>query len=300
MQCFAESTARPTWFLKRFDAGKRNLGGNNRVQSLSEIAVGRTPGPRGSPWTRPSSDQGTTTQQEMPTYLRTSTRWWTAAVVCGVLPFQAAARTALEDARDRQDGAALDRSIVELRAASTNGQPQALYQLATAYSYAAEVAIEVKDKAKAETLAESGIDAIKNALRTRENSSEYHRLLGELCGQVIPANPIAGALKYGSCARDEINKALELDSKNALAYVSRGVGNYYLPAALGGSLDAAVKDFDAAIALNPQLDEAYLWKGIALRKNKQLAAARTALETAWKLNPNRIWIKQQLDKTPAN
>jgi tetratricopeptide (TPR) repeat protein len=236
----------------------------------------------------------------MLTYTRTSTRWWIAAAVCGVLPFQASARTPLEDARDRQDGAALDRSIVELRAASANGQPQALYQLATAYSYAAEVAIEVKDKAKAETLAESGIDAIKNALRTRENSSEYHRLLGELCGQVIPANPIAGALKYGSCARDEINKALELDSKNALAYVSRGVGNYYLPAALGGSLDAAVKDFDAAIALNPQLDEAYLWKGIALRKNKQLAAARTALETAWKLNPNRIWIKQQLDKTPAN
>jgi tetratricopeptide (TPR) repeat protein len=236
----------------------------------------------------------------MLTYTRTSPRWWIAAAVCGVLPFQASARTALEDARDRQDGAALDRSIVELRAASANGQPQALYQLATAYSYAAEVAIEVKDKAKAETLAESGIDAIKNALSARENSSEYHRLLGELCGQVIPANPIAGALKYGSCARDEINKALELDSKNALAYVSRGVGNYYLPAALGGSLDAAVKDFDAAIALNPQLDEAYLWKGIALRKNKQLAAARTALETAWKLNPNRIWIKQQLDKTPAN
>ena len=236
----------------------------------------------------------------MLTYTRTSTRWWIAAAVCGVLPFQASARTPLEDARDRQDGAALDRSIAELRAASANGQPQALYQLATAYSYAAEVAIEVKDKAKAETLAESGIDAIKNALRTRENSSEYHRLLGELCGQVIPANPIAGALKYGSCARDEIDKALELDNKNALAYVSRGVGNYYLPPALGGSLDAAVKDFDAAIALNPQLDEAYLWKGIALRKNKQLAAARTALETAWKLNPNRIWIKQQLDKTPAN
>jgi tetratricopeptide (TPR) repeat protein len=227
-------------------------------------------------------------------------RWWIAVMVCGVLPFQAAARTALEDARDREDGAALDRSISELRAASASGQPEALYQLATAYSYAAEVAIELKDKGKAESLAESGIDAIKNALRAKENSSDYHRLLGELCGQVIPANPLAGALKYGGCARDEINKALELDSKNALAYVSRGVGNYYLPEQLGGSLDAAVKDFDKAIALNPRLDEAYLWKGIALRKSKQLVAAREALETAWKLNPNRIWIKQQLDKTPAN
>jgi tetratricopeptide (TPR) repeat protein len=227
-------------------------------------------------------------------------RWWIAAVFCALLPFHAAARTALEDARDRQDGAALDRSITELRAASANGQPQAFYQLAMAYSYAAEVAIEVKDKAKAEALAESGIEAIKNALRVQENSSEYHRLLGELCGQVIPANPLAGALKYGSCARDEISKALELDNKNALAYVSRGVGNYYLPPTFGGSVEAAVRDFDKAIALNPQLEEAYLWKGIALRKSKQLVAAREALETAWKLNPNRIWIKQQLDKTPAN
>jgi tetratricopeptide (TPR) repeat protein len=235
-----------------------------------------------------------------PSYNTTRMRWWIAAALCSALPFQAAARTALEDARDRQDLAALDRSIGELKAASANGQPQAFYQLATAYSYAAEVAIEVKDKAKAEALAESGIDAIKNALRAQDNSSEYHRLLGELCGQVLPANPMAGALKYGPCARDEINRALELDNKNALAYVSRGVGNYYLPPQLGGSLEDAIKDFDRAIALNPRLDEAYLWKGIALRKNKQLAAAREALETAWKLNPNRIWIKQQLDKTPAN
>src|SRR5271170_4841447 len=126
-------------------------------------------------------------------HLGTKTRvcWWIVAAVCGVLPFQGAARTALEDARDRQDGAALDRSIAELRAVSSNGPPQAFYQLATAYSYAAEVAIEVKDKAKAETLAESGIDAIKSALRLRDSSSEYHRLLGELCGQVIPANPLA-------------------------------------------------------------------------------------------------------------
>lgn len=239
-------------------------------------------------------------QMHSPSYHRTRMCWWIAAAVCGVLPLQASGRTALEDARDRQDGAALDRSIAELRTASANGQPQTFYQLATAYSYAAEVAIEMKDKPKGEALAESGIDAIKNALRSQENSSEYHRLLGELCGQVIPANPIAGALKYGGCARDEISKAIELDDKNALAYVSRGVGNYYLPTQLGGSIEAAIKDFDKAIALNPQLDEAYLWKGIALRKSKQLAAAREALETAWKLNPNRVWIKQQLDKTPAN
>jgi tetratricopeptide (TPR) repeat protein len=205
----------------------------------------------------------------------------------------------LEKARDAQDRSALDRYIADLQKSAQSNQAAALYALAKAYSYAAEVAIEVKDKAKAETFAETGIEAMKKALESAPNNAEYHRLLGELCGQVIPANPLMGALKYGQCARDEINKALDLDSKNALAYVSRGVGNYYLPPQFGGSIEAAIKDFDKAISLNPKLAEAYLWKGIALRKANQRAAARESLETALKLNPDSLWTKQQLEKTPA-
>ena len=71
--------------------------------------------------------------------------------------------------------------------------------------------------------------------------AEHHRILGTLCGQVIPANVLAG-LKYGRCALDSVNKAVELDQKSAIAYVSRGVGNYYLPAAFGGGPDVAIKD----------------------------------------------------------
>jgi len=205
----------------------------------------------------------------------------------------------LARARDSQDRAGLDRYIAELQKSAQSTQAAALYALATAYSYAAEVSIEVKDKAKAESFAEDGIEAMKKALESSPNNAEYHRLLGELCGQVIPANPIMGALKYGQCARDEINKAIDLDSKNALAYVSRGVGNYYLPPQFGGSVDAAIKDFDKAISLDPNLAQAYLWKGIALRKANQRAAARQSLETALKLNPNSLWTKQQLEKTPA-
>jgi tetratricopeptide (TPR) repeat protein len=210
------------------------------------------------------------------------------------------AQSDLQHARDTQDRAALDRFISELEPAAAGNQPQALYFLSTGYSYAAEVSIELKDKSKAESYAEAGVAAMKKAISTAPNNAEYHRLLGELCGQVIPANALMGALQYGSCARDEINRALELDPKNALAYVSRGVGNYYLPPQLGGSIESALKDFDKAISLDPRLDEAYLWKGIALRKSNQNAAARQALETAARLNPNRIWIKQQLDKTPAH
>ena len=220
--------------------------------------------------------------------------------VCGALLLSATVtNNDLQRARDAQDRAALDGYIAELQKSAQSAKAAALYELATAYSYAAEVSIEVKDKAKAEGFAEAGIEAMKKALEANPNNAEYHRLLGELCGQVIPANALMGALKYGQCARDEINKAIELDSKNGLAYVSRGVGNYYLPPQFGGSIDEAIKDFDKAISLDPKLAEAYLWKGIALRKANQRAAARQSLETALKLNPNSLWTKQQLEKTPA-
>jgi tetratricopeptide (TPR) repeat protein len=201
----------------------------------------------------------------------------------------------LVSARDHQDLAAIERVISQSQPSS----PDARYKLALAYSYGAEVAIEKRDKKKAESLAESGLEIAKKIVSEKNDNPEYHRLLGALCGQVIPANPLMGTLKYGQCARDEINKAIQLDDKFALAYVSRGVGNSYLPGSMGGGAEVALKDFDKAIALKPDLAEAYLWKGVTLRKANRNAEARQALEHALKLSPDRVWAKEQLDKTPA-
>ncbi len=204
-------------------------------------------------------------------------------------------------ARDSQDLTSLDNIISQYKhAAEANPKSsEAQYKLALAYSYAAEVALELKDKKRSETYAEDAINPIRSALAINGSDSEYHRLYGQICGQIIPANPFLGALKYGPCARDEINKALELDNKLAMAYVSRGVGNYYLPAQMGGGVDMALKDFDRAIAINPRLAEAYLWKGIALRKAGRNAESRQALERALQLDPDRLWAKQELAKVPA-
>jgi Flp pilus assembly protein TadD len=60
-----------------------------------------------------------------------------------------------------------------------------------------------------------------------------------------------------------------------------------------------VKDFDKALSLDPKLPEAYLWKGVALRKANRPAEARKALEAAIQLDPNRLWAKQELSKIPA-
>jgi tetratricopeptide (TPR) repeat protein len=107
------------------------------------------------------------------------------------------------------------------------------------------------------------------------------------------------ALKYGNCALTAVNKAIELDPKSSMAFLSHGVGNYYLPPALGGGMEAAVKDFRKAIELNSKNADAWLWLGIALRRANQPEEARKAIAQSVELNPNRVWAKQQLDKTPA-
>ena len=160
--------------------------------------------------------------------------------------------------------------------------------------------MELRDKRKSEAYAEAGMEFAQKATASKAINAEYHRLLGELCGQVIPANPIFGALKYGQCAKDEIDKAIQLDGKLALAFVSRGVGNFYLPSSMGGGLDIALKDFDKALSIDPKLSEAYLWKGVTLRKANRNAEARQAFQKALEIDPQRMWAKQQLDKTPAS
>lgn len=222
--------------------------------------------------------------------------------IAGSALFGAASPAELAIARDHQDLNALNGFISQYQqAAAANPQcTDCLYKLALADSFAAEVTMELRDKRKSEAFAEAGMDVAQKLVASKGSNAEYHRLLGELCGQVIPANPIFGALKYGQCAHDEIDKAIQLDSRLALAYVSRGVGNYYLPASMGGGVDIALRDFDKALSLDPTLSEAYLWKGVTLRKANRNSEARQALQKALEINPQRMWTKQQLDKTPAS
>jgi tetratricopeptide (TPR) repeat protein len=211
-----------------------------------------------------------------------------------------AAGTGIEAARDRQDRAALDKSVAELAAVAgkSPNDAEAQYRLALASSYLAEVALELKDKNQAQRAAESGIQAAEKAITLKPEVAEYHRVLGTLCGQVIPANVLAG-LGYGKRARDAVNKALELDPKSAKAYLARGIGNYYLPPAFGGGTEPAIADFRKSLEFDAKSAEANLWLGLGLRKARQNAEARKAFERSLELNPNRIWTRQQLEKTPA-
>ncbi len=190
----------------------------------------------------------------------------------------------------------LDRLAAQAQTKANDAAAQ--YRFALAESYVAEVAIEVRDKNAAHTAAEAGIEAAKRAVALKGDAAEYHRLLGTLCGQAISANVLQG-MKYGHCAQDEVNKAVQMDPKASVNYLARGVGNYYLPSTFGGGIDLAIKDFQKAIELDPQSCEAHLWLGLALRKQSKNAESRKEFQKALELNPARVWAKQQLDKTPA-
>jgi tetratricopeptide (TPR) repeat protein len=211
----------------------------------------------------------------------------------------AAAPSPLEMARDKQDRAALTELAAQANAAAakTPNDPEAQYRAALANSYLAEVAIELRDRKAGRQIAEQGIKFAEKAVAVKPANAEYYRLLGTLYGQAV--TDIMSGLTYGPKAKEAINKAVEKAPKTSMMYVARGVGNYYVPAQLGGGAKLSIPDFQKAIELDPANAEAYLWLGLSLRKENRDAEARQAFTKSLELNPNRIWTKQQLEKTPA-
>lgn len=212
---------------------------------------------------------------------------------------QSAQPSPLDAARDRQDRPGLERLMNEAcgKAAGAQGDYDAQMQCALASSYVAEVDQEQRDKKSAQQAAQHGIQAASKAVTLRPQSGEAYRVLGMLYGQSIV--DLVSGLSNGPKAKDAINKAVSLAPKSSGVYVARGVGNYYLPSQLGGGAEVAIADFRKAIELDARNTDAYLWLGLALRKENKDPEARQAFSKALQLDPNRVWAKQQLDKTPA-
>ena len=204
-----------------------------------------------------------------------------------------------QQALNGQDRAGLEKLAAQSGAAAAKQQDDFSLQMEAAlqHSLLAQLGIELGDKGLGRRAAESGMTPARRAIELKPNDAEAHRLLGTLCGQIIPANILAG-MKYGRCAMDEVKRAIELNPKSSNAWLSRGVGNYYLPEAFGGGVKLAIGDFEKAIQLDAKSAEAHLWLGIALRKAQRFPEARKALARSIELNPQRKWSKQQLEKIP--
>jgi tetratricopeptide (TPR) repeat protein len=210
-----------------------------------------------------------------------------------------AASTPLEQARDKQDKAALQKLVDEAAGAAAKAPNDADAQLrgALACSYMAEVLIEQRERKPARAVAEQGMKLAEKAVALKPTVADGYRVLGTLYGQGI--TDVMSGLSYGPKAKSAIAKAMELAPKSPMVWVAQGVGNYYLPSALGGGPANAIVSLRKAIEIDPKNAEAWMWLGVSLRKDGKDAEARQAFTKSLQLNPNRVWVKQQLDKTPT-
>jgi TolB-like protein/Flp pilus assembly protein TadD len=95
--------------------------------------------------------------------------------------------------------------------------------------------------------------------------------------------------RYTQHAIEMFSRAIEKDSRYALAYAGKADCHSYLYWYFGGSiadLRQAIKDSDAALKLDSKLAEAHAARGLAVSLSKEYEEAEKAFERAIELNPN--------------
>jgi tetratricopeptide (TPR) repeat protein len=141
--------------------------------------------------------------------------------------------------------------------------------------------------------AQDGVAAAERAVKLNTESSEAHRLVGELLGELIP-HVFAGGMRYGSHSTGEIEKAMQLDSHNPNAYVARGNAYFFTPKTFGGDIEKAVDTWKQAIAIAPTSDAAetaHIRLARAYQSLGKSENARTEIDEALKMNPERLFAK---------
>lgn len=208
--------------------------------------------------------------------------------------------TQAREARDRGDVQALQSMIASARNQASGGG-QAYIRLALIEDWLCEVARVHQDNKLLKKAAESGVAAARKAAQLNPNSSQAHWLAGDMLGQLIPLT-FAGGVRYGPESNRELDKAIQLDPKNANAYVTRAIAYYFSPAMFGGDKQKAVEFLRKAIDLNPASDAAataHLWLARADLAQGRKREAMQEVQAALKIDPRRL-LAQQLQQQVTN
>jgi len=148
-------------------------------------------------------------------------------------------------------------------------------------------------KEKEESI-EKAIEAFEKAIRLNRKFAEAHSYLGVIFGQKIRLRgPMAGIL-YGGKIKRAHGEALTLDRTNPIVQVNNGINYLHTPQMWGGSMEKAIECFEAAIQLDPNFVDGYVWLGSVYElkdKERAIAIYRKALE----LNPNSRWARSKLE-----
>jgi cytochrome c-type biogenesis protein CcmH/NrfG len=207
---------------------------------------------------------------------------------------------AARKARDQASVEELQQAVAKARKeATTTNSFDAYLRLAQFEVWLCE-AIEAHENDKLfKEAAEAGVAAAEKAVALNPKSSAAHQLLGDLLNQLIP-HVFGGGMRYGKRSTDELDKAIELDPKNADAYVSRAISYYYSPDAFGGSKSKAFELLKKAVESDPQADSPHIWLAFFYLDAKQKDDALREINLALRLNPERVFTQYVASQiTPA-
>jgi tetratricopeptide (TPR) repeat protein len=198
--------------------------------------------------------------------------------------------TRARQARDRGDVDGLETLLKSAHEeASRTGSLDSYTRIALFADWLVEAAQDHQNDKLLKQAAEEGVAAAERAVRLSPDSSEAHRLLGELLGELIP-HVFAGGIRYGQRSTKEIERAIQLDPRNPNAYVARATSYFFTPEKFGGSKEKAVDMLKRAIAAEPSSDTAqtaHVWLALVYQSLGQKENAVSEITLALKLNPER-------------
>lgn len=203
------------------------------------------------------------------------------------------------------DDRGLDKLVDEATSELTQTPANANLQLLIAKSYLARCDLrrfkrktmpieKAEDKTLREhqaILAEQGVTYAEKAVALEPESSEAHRVLGELYIHEI-TGPIA-AFRYGPKGKSHLESAMELDANNPEAKRAYGLMYLYNPPFNGGDRKKAASTFDQLGTAGGD-DRVYVLAGRAYIELEQPQVAVDRLKKALEINPRNLEAQELL------
>jgi tetratricopeptide (TPR) repeat protein len=218
--------------------------------------------------------------------------WWSGPEDPGL--------TAARKSRDVGDVKALQTEIskAEKKAETTNSFDDYI-RVALLHNWMCEAAESSNNRGMVKGAAQSAVAAAEVAVKLKPNSSMAHQLLADSLGQLAP-HVTGGGMKYGERSTNEADKAIELDPKNAEAYVTRAISYLYTPEAFGGNKQKAFEFFVKARELDPKADSPHIWLALFHLEAGKTDDALREINEARRLNPGRKFAEFVFEQLSAN
>ena len=231
------------------------------------------------------------------------------ALVVFPLASQASAVTSyfdrIQTASWHADIPALTELSKQLNTTAANNDAETGY--AAAYADYRLACAGMKDPKQYSAVTDAALERADNRLSTlsqRETpyQAESLALLSTVYGMKIGISPAKSPV-LGIMSGRAIAQAEKLAPDNPRVQLFKGVGKLYTPAMFGGDRAQALTAINAAIAtlsgqrgstVNWGLDDAYIWRGIALQSGGQANEAKASFEKALAVAPEHEWAKHLL------